>query len=213
MASQANCSLLKVIGKDFRISGNGHEVGGAVPSRDDVPVEVIRNPGAGGHAQVHADVEPIRLHRFLQRLHASLHQALHVQRLVVLDLLELTDVAERGYHQVTAVVRVLVQHGERQLASRHDQGLLVVAFLRLLAEQAPLILALAGLADVLHPPGRPQPFHYRAPTSPVSSARSLSSTMARARKASRGTPRASTPARSRTATVAPCSSLSPTTST
>src|SRR5579871_2689568 len=44
------------------LAEHGHEVGVAVPAGDDVPVEVPRQPRAGGAAEVQADVVALGLH-------------------------------------------------------------------------------------------------------------------------------------------------------
>src|ERR687896_330339 len=41
--------------EDLRLPHDRHEVGVAGPAGDDVPVEVVRDPGAGDDAQVHPD--------------------------------------------------------------------------------------------------------------------------------------------------------------
>src|SRR5262249_31994194 len=80
-------------------------------------------------------------------------EAVDLERLLVGQVAELTDVSDRRDHQMAGGVRELVQQHERLLAAMDDEGLLVVAVGRE-AEDAPFLLV--GLLDVFEAPRRPE---------------------------------------------------------
>src|SRR5512134_19373 len=51
----------KRLGEDPGVEDRGHEVRVPPPSRNDVGVEVVDDPGAGGLSQVHPHVQPFRM--------------------------------------------------------------------------------------------------------------------------------------------------------
>ena len=51
--------------------------------------------GAGDAPEVHADVEAVRGYLLPERLHGALHQTLELEALVIVELLEVSDVAVR----------------------------------------------------------------------------------------------------------------------
>ena len=56
------------------IGENGHEVAVAGPTRDDMHMNVIRDPRAGNRAEIPADIEPLGRADFTQhRLAANQH--------------------------------------------------------------------------------------------------------------------------------------------
>lgn len=62
----------------FRVSNYGHEVGVAIPARHEVKMQMRVDAGAGGFADVHADVEAVRRHHFFQRGRGILQQRHHL---------------------------------------------------------------------------------------------------------------------------------------
>ena len=56
------------LGDDAYVSDGGDEVDVAVPAGDDVGVEVVGDAGAGGFADVDAEVEALGVHGDLQGL-------------------------------------------------------------------------------------------------------------------------------------------------
>ena len=52
--------LRQLLGQHARLADDGHEVGVAVPARNDVEVQVIEDAGAGRLAEVDADVDAVR---------------------------------------------------------------------------------------------------------------------------------------------------------
>src|SRR2546421_3029657 len=79
------CGLSQRFVDDLHVIYHGHEVRVAVPSRNDVKVHVVGNPGSGGAADVGADVEAIGLERCTKNLERSFLPAHQVKRLGVVE--------------------------------------------------------------------------------------------------------------------------------
>jgi len=134
-----------------------HEVGVPVPSRHGVKVHVVWDASAGGAAAVGSDVEPFGLQLLTQDDDRSLQGAHEIGGLVVVEVLDLALVGGGSDHDVSGVVRELVQHHERPLRPPNDElGIRVVWILEDAAEQTPWPLL---TRDVLHAPRRPQSLH------------------------------------------------------
>ena len=57
----------QVLWQHSRLADGGHEIRIADPPRHDVHVDMIGNAGSGGAAQVHSNIEALRVVNFAQR--------------------------------------------------------------------------------------------------------------------------------------------------
>ena len=92
-------------------------------------------PGAGGAAEVEADVVALRSERRLDRLERAVEQLPELHALLGVEIARRRDVPVGHDHQVPAAVGVEVEHDVAVLAAVHDQRVLV-ALLRRGAEDA-----------------------------------------------------------------------------
>src|SRR5439155_4105318 len=106
------------------------------PPRHDVEVQVPGDAGAGGTAQVQADVEAVGAHRRLGGGDHALHQVEGVARLFWRQILDLAHVPEGGHHRVARVVGEQVHDGEAQGRAPEDEAGFVVALGGKVAEEA-----------------------------------------------------------------------------
>ena len=128
-----------MLGEDFHVGENGHEVGVAGPARNDVQVDVIRHTGSGNSPQVPAEVEALRAVGLGQGAQPLTGEPVQLEDFVVLEVGDLTDVANRRNHQVAGRIREAIEQDERTPAAVDDEPLLVVA-LAGEAEDAALLL-------------------------------------------------------------------------
>ena len=100
-----------------------HEVGVAAPPRHHVLVQVSGDARARHAAHVHADVEALRAGGGPQRAHRLPGELGQLGGLGVVQLGVVGHVPVRAHHQVTAVVRVQVEHRVDQRAAGDDERL------------------------------------------------------------------------------------------
>src|SRR5271166_4853613 len=147
-------------GEDAGLADDGHEVGVTAPARDHVLVQVGRDAGAGHAAQVHADVEALRVRGRAQGPDRALGVFGQFGGLARVQFRVVGHVPVRADQEVAAVVGVQVQHREHGPAARDDQAFLVTER-RSAAERAGLALAGPGrfvlALEVGHPVRHPQP--------------------------------------------------------
>ncbi len=141
------------------MSHHRHEVRVPAPARHDVLVQVRRDSRARDRALVHADVEAVRAGGGAQGRHGLLGEFAEFGGLPRREVGVVGDVPVGHGHQVTAVVRVEVEHRVDLLAAPDDEPVLV-GLGRDRAEGAAVAGARAGrlvlALDVGHPMGRPQ---------------------------------------------------------
>src|SRR6266496_3413364 len=154
------------LGQDPGLADDRHEVGVPAPARHQVQVGVVGDAGPGDLAQVHAEVEPVRLRLGPQAAQPGLGQGHQLAQLRGGQLGVVADVAEGRDHQVPGVVREAVEDGEDQLAPAKDQvGPVVPGRGQVTEDAAAALVSLVALAgvDVGHPPRRPQALDAHAP--------------------------------------------------
>lgn len=142
---------LEGLGEDSGVAEDGHEVGVAVPARDDVEVEVAGDAGAGGFAEVDADVEAVGLEGFLEEplgFDGGVHEAC---AFFVVEVFQVGDFSEGEDEEVAGVVGVAVHEDEGAWLAGDDEGGLVVFEHGEGGEGASLGGRLL-LGDVLHSP-------------------------------------------------------------
>jgi hypothetical protein len=120
-----------------------------------VHVQVIRDAGASGPAEVHPDVDALRPVHLGQRDLGALRQQRDLGQFLRGEAGQRRDVAVRHHHQVAAVVRIQVEDDERVRPARDDERLVGAA--RHVAEDAGLGGGSAG--HVGQPPRGREAFH------------------------------------------------------
>src|SRR3954447_738113 len=147
-----------MLGDHLDVPEHGHEVRVAAPARDDVEVAVIRDPGPGDPADVPAEVEALGAVDGAQGCKPLGPERVDLERLVVLQVVEVQAVAVRSDQQMPGCVRELVQQHEGERAAMNDELLGVVGALRGAAEDAAVLLV--RVLHVFEAPRRPEPLHY-----------------------------------------------------
>src|SRR5215471_9129982 len=110
-------------------------------------VDVVDDAGAGGSAEVPAEVVAVGGVLGPEGGERSLGQLVDLERFGVGEAGEVTLVADGGDHEVAGRVRIAVQKDKGRLAAVDDELLFG------LAEDA--AARLVGARDVFEPPGRP----------------------------------------------------------
>ena len=116
------CHLLR---DQFRVSKDRHEVGVAVPARDDVEMYVLVDARPGYTTNVRADVEPIGIGDFLENDHHSLQERHQLKRFFIRKIGDIIRVAIGDDHQVSAVVGKEIHDHVTELAATDDQVFVV----------------------------------------------------------------------------------------
>ena len=149
------------LGEDAHLAYDGHEICVAVPARHDVHVQVLVYAGAGDFADVHADVESVRLHELRQGPDALLRERRHLCEFIRSQRREVRCVAVGHDHQVSRVVGVRVHDYETMRAPLDYHAYLVLVAFRKFAEDAAFHLFRAvGVREyVLRAPRREYLFH------------------------------------------------------
>ncbi len=88
-------------------------------------VNVLGDPGARDHTEVHPDVEAVRAAGSPQSPQRVLREQGHLRGLSVQEISVVSDVAVRNDHDVPGVVRVEVEDGIHNVAPRDDESFLV----------------------------------------------------------------------------------------
>ena len=195
--------LLEQLGQHPRLADHRHEVRVAAPPRNDVPVQVVGDPGAGDPAEVHPDVEPVRSRLLAQRAHRSLHAAPRSPRSPRgRDPRGRRRGATAATSRWPGVVRVLGERSTNASSSaREDHAPLGVVAAGRSQKTQPSGRRLLGRLDVLHPPrdSRAGPSGSAPEAASASSRRERGLLDERRRRtSSNATPPVSVPSRSRT---------------
>jgi len=145
--------LDEVLGKDLHVREHRHEVRVSRPPRDEVQVNVVGDARACDPSQVPAQVVALRLVDLSKGAHALRSEPVDLDRLIGLELAELSGMPRGRDQQVPGRIGELVQEHERSIAAVDDEPVLVGAFERA-AEDAAVLLV--GATDVLESPGSPE---------------------------------------------------------
>src|SRR3989304_3106489 len=100
-------------------------------------MDVAADTGPCGHAQVHADVETLGFEGALYGGGGAAEQFEDIRGLLIAQFLEPCHVPYGGDHEMTARIRVPVQHDGREGACEKDVEAGLKAFSGRLAEKAP----------------------------------------------------------------------------
>jgi hypothetical protein len=120
-------------------------------------VYVVGDTGTGDSPEVPAQVVALGPIDAGESTHPLPCEPVHVQHLLVVQLGELPDMAQRCDQQMPGGIGEFVQHDERMSGTPHDEAFLVAAVLGR-AEDAPGLLV--GAAHVLEAPGCPERFRH-----------------------------------------------------
>ncbi len=153
--AEAGVSLGEGFGHDLGFSQGQHEIGVAGPARHDVDVDVPGNTGAGGFADVGADVEPVRFIDAADDADGVGGQFHHLGARLCIQVFERVQVFVRYHHEMTGGVWVAVQDGKTVVSAEKDQVFQVVGLLLNVAENAAGDFGL----DEFGAPGSPEAFH------------------------------------------------------
>jgi len=155
-----NCLLelcvndIEVFRHDFDIGDGGHEVGIAVPARDDVVVHMFGKTSAGDFALVDAHVEAVGRHQLAQGFEGQLRLRHQFGEGGGIQFFECFDMLKWRYHEMPVVVGVAVKHHKTPLATIENMILGVAVFSWQGTKNAPLWLWCLWL-NKGHAPGCP----------------------------------------------------------
>jgi len=161
LAAEFPVSHLQILRQDAGLTDSRHEVSVAAPARQNMHVDVICEPGPCRTSDIHTDIEAFGLVRFAQGLLASLDQIHHLVGCLFWRGTQLGDMLVRGYHQVSADIRITIENNEIVLAAMNDKIASIVGWILLgNAEDAGRCgLFRTGGVDIFVPPGTPKYFH------------------------------------------------------
>jgi hypothetical protein len=94
------------------LSEDGHEIGVAVPTRDDVDMEVIGDAGAGDAAEVEADVEAVGFHDLGEGVLAAAGEDHEVGEFRFGEVVEVRGLTVRDDEEMAAVVGIGIEQRE-----------------------------------------------------------------------------------------------------
>src|SRR5436190_8042126 len=142
-----------------RLRNGRHKIHVTCPARHHMDVQVLLNARARHAAQIHADIEPVWLHRLRQRLFTAPHERHQLEQFVFGQIIEIWNLAVRQDHEMPAVIRMVIQHREAGLPARdHIIGLIVIR-LGNAGENGAAARERFRPEDVLDAPRRVQGFH------------------------------------------------------
>src|SRR5580765_8306755 len=110
-----------MLGQHLYVAEYRHEARIAAPTRHDMQVDMILDPGSGDPADIPAEVEAVWRVHGAQCFDAVRGEAVHLERLVVRQRTEIPDMSPWRDEQVTRGVRELVHHHEGALALVDEQ--------------------------------------------------------------------------------------------
>jgi hypothetical protein len=148
---------LQVFRHHPEIGDNRHEIGVAVPSGDDMYMKMLVNACPRSLAEVDADVETLRRSGVLEDVATSTQGREQVEHLFGGEFVEVCGMTEWGNHEMAVIVRISVEHYERQRGPAENEALpVLISFSVRDAENA------AGgflVDDIINTPWRPDSFH------------------------------------------------------
>jgi hypothetical protein len=103
------------------IAAGSDKIGVAVPSRDNVNMQMVRQPRPGAPAEVHTYIETVRLYRKCKRLLSIPCQLCHFKKLFVAGLVEIGDMTVWRYKKVPIIVRKSVEHRDAVFCPPQDK--------------------------------------------------------------------------------------------
>lgn len=112
-------------GHGTRLADCGDEVDVAEPTRQDVHVKVTSHAGTGGFAQIHSDVEAVRVIDLCQCGLSAFREVHHFISDLFVAFIEVGDVLERKDHQMTGAVGINIQDDKIKLGPTEDEIFLV----------------------------------------------------------------------------------------
>jgi hypothetical protein len=147
----------QVFGFDAGFGYYGHEVGIAGPAWQNMEVEVAGDSGAGGAAEVHAEVVALGAIGFFQGDLDALGQDHHFGERFWICRWQVGGVLVGNDHHVAGRIRKRVEDDEILDAAKNDERLMIVIQGDCGAEDAAFVFRRVG--DVAIPPRRPQIIH------------------------------------------------------
>jgi hypothetical protein len=113
--------LRQTLADEVCIAAGPNKIGVAVPSRDDMNVQMVRQPRAGAFAHVYTDIKAVRPYRKSQRLLGVPDKFCHFKKLFVACCVEIRDVPGRRYEQMAVVVRKAIKHRDAVFGPPQDK--------------------------------------------------------------------------------------------
>src|SRR5690242_15861274 len=147
----------------MRLRDHRHEVSVAFPARHDVPMQMVRDTGAGAFAEIHPQIDAAGIKCMANDLNGSAQRIIEIAKFVARQPGRITLVTFRSKQQVPVVVRVLVHHDDGVMGLSQNQRGPEIVLPILGAKNTAFVLG--PLIDIGHPPRSPKLFHSSSPSS------------------------------------------------
>jgi hypothetical protein len=155
----------QALADEICVAAGPDKVGVAAPSRDNMNMQMLGQPGTGTLAHVHTDIKAVRLYRKSQHLLGIPYQFGHLKKLFIGCCIKIRHVPDGGDKQVPIVIGKSIQHHDRVFGPPQNKILVVV--LRGFDVFAKEALVLVGKTlNISYSPRRPEIFvfqHYKNP--------------------------------------------------
>src|SRR5262245_22495373 len=136
--------VLEVLWHHFGVGKNRHEIGVSIPAWNDMEVHMLGDSGAGNSSLVDSHVEALWPHGSAQSCKATLGSGEHIGQDCGVQFFDGGNMEVGSYHQVSIVIWVEIHQNEAVLGAIEKQIVFIAVFVRLGAEDAPLIFLVVG---------------------------------------------------------------------
>ncbi len=155
---QAVIGFLQALGEDLDLSYHGHKVSISDPSGDDVPVDMVVDPGTCSFSEVCPYVEPFGFEGLGEPADGFPDEVLDFQELFVGEVLHRGGVLIGGDHQVPIGVGEGIEHHEGGFPAVEDEVFAVIFLGGELHEDARGAV-FPCFFNIFNAPGSPQALH------------------------------------------------------
>ena len=144
----------------------GHEIGIAVPSWNEVEVDMFVDPRSRHLAKIESCVVTLRIYQIIKRFYRKLKDMHHFRKLFGRQGFETVQVPVWNYHQVAVVIWELIQDNEAEFTPVNDVIFRIHACFTGQPVTENTSFFLPGCPqEILFPPWRPHPIHLHSPCS------------------------------------------------
>ena len=166
--SELIVQCLEGLGDDVHVGQYGHEVRVARPTRDDVPVQMPGQSGAGDLSQVEPDVITLRLEDLIEHADHASKDLRAIEQLVVAKVGQGGLVGEGRNQEMAVIIGVAVEHRGAQGRPHEDEVLAILAGGEGVAQETAAPIVSLAVHDVIEAPGGPNLFlaHGYVPPAP-----------------------------------------------
>ena len=96
--------LSEALTNQLRITADAHKIGIAVPSRNNVDMQMSRQAGTGASAKIHSDIKAVRLDGLGQGLLRFSDELCHLEHLHIRGCFKIGYMTRRSYQKMPVVI-------------------------------------------------------------------------------------------------------------